>query len=378
MSKPKRVHGIGKKIDNLCKPCVLFLSKRKVTANHITLVSDKVVYIVEPGSDVAFIPLEERFSGYSYYWSKYLMDQQDSDHDIHEYSMAQSPMKTTGLRTFQGAGDIKGLMDIYDLLRHGFVSDDFIQSAEYSAFNLLEEIMTAQRDDNSFIFESYFGTALSSNLFPKALINDAEILQPTILPEGLRKFTGTMAVMEFLLVAREDIDFCVNVDINDRPEYQFLVDLRNRIDEVLKQLGDLLIRNIDITTRGIPKQSVIGYKLVDAEASEFFLAQDIKVTIDLSDVGIPASEIPEWIIYYDEATKHGISKVYQWDYLNLLDDLYLQNGDIRFIEPLLDSYREFYSDFKDDTQYQLSSICGGKDPFVRTFFIESFFPLEIA
>jgi len=153
-------------------------------ANHISWIENQVQYIIDPGTENSRTPLDTRYSGYSFVWSEYFVDGQDSNSDLNDYRIDQSSLKLINMRTFQGAGDIRGLMDIYGVLSQGFIYDSSIQIYEEKASLILNEILKSQRIDKSFIFSPYFGTALNRDIIATPLINDANLLIPYILPDG--------------------------------------------------------------------------------------------------------------------------------------------------------------------------------------------------
>ena len=96
-------------------------------ASHITWVDDQIQYIFDPRvSEINWIPLDNLYSGYSYVWAKYFIVSQDSNEDYYQYINNQ-PLSLTYSRSFQGAGDIRGLIDVYKVLRYGFEYDTLIQ-----------------------------------------------------------------------------------------------------------------------------------------------------------------------------------------------------------------------------------------------------------
>ena len=143
-------------------------------AKHIMIVRDKPVYIYNPNIENSWVYLDH-FSGYSYQWSNYFLDDQGSSHDLYQYRYENSPLRITGFRTFQGAGDIRGLMNVYQVLSHAFSFDIALHEPEKAAFYLLEEILRSQRVDGSFAFSPYFGTSIPTEVFPDPLFNDVKI-----------------------------------------------------------------------------------------------------------------------------------------------------------------------------------------------------------
>jgi hypothetical protein len=332
-------------------------------ALHIGMIFDSVVYVFNPNGGISWSALEEKYSGYTYMWQKYFIDKQDSETDLIQYQTDIAPLKISNMRTFQGAGDIPGLIDVYNLLSHSFILDSELQITERNAFSLVNEIIRAQRADNSFVFSPYFGTALDVSIIADPLINDAELVLPEILPKGLRKFKGSMFVMEFLLQVKKDLDLYAS------DEEMGL--LKVRVDNTLATLAELLIDNIDQTTFGITKNSIVGNNLIAGGGDQFYAISDIHVKVDLSEIYASVDDIPEWVDQFDVYTGLGRSKIYQWDYLYLLNDLFLLNDDKNLIDPLIQSMLMFQSDLLEDDQYQLTAICEGKDAIAKTFFSEN-------
>ena len=338
-------------------------------ASHIGMIFDSVVYVFDPYTGVSWTPLDQRYSGYTYMWQKYFIDKQDSENDLLQYQTGTAPLKITNMRTFQGAGDIPGLMDVYKVLSHSFVSDSTLQIEERNAFCLVSEIINSQREDNGFVFSPYFGTALDEELIARPLINDADLVLPEILPEGLRRFKGSLFVMEFLLQVKRDLTIYTQSN-----EMTFLKD---RVDSVLDSLANLLLENIDHTTFGISKNSVIGNNLLDTGGSYFYAICDVSVTVDMTQCLVMLDEMPDWLYNYDAYSGLGRSKIYQWDYLFLLNDLFQLTNDKYLLNPLLQSMLIFQADFLEDDQYQLSAICEGKDAIAKTFFSENLYEESI-
>ena len=338
-------------------------------ASHIGMIFDSVVYVFDPYAGVSWTPLDQRYSGYTYMWQKYFIDKQDSENDLLQYQTGTAPLKITNMRTFQGAGDIPGLMDVYKVLSHSFVSDSTLQIEERNAFCLVSEIINSQREDNGFVFSPYFGTALDEELIARPLINDADLVLPEILPEGLRRFKGSLFVMEFLLQVKRDLTIYTQSN-----EMTFLKD---RVDSVLDSLANLLLENIDHTTFGISKNSVIGNNLLDTGGSYFYAICDVSVTVDMTQCLMMLDEMPDWLYNYDAYSGLGRSKIYQWDYLFLLNDLFQLTNDKYLLNPLLQSMLIFQADFLEDDQYQLSAICEGKDAIAKTFFSENLYEESI-
>ncbi len=337
----------------------------KITSDyalHIGMIFDSVLYIFDPSKPMSWTQLDNTYTGYTYMWQKYFVYQQDSENDLTQYQTETEPLKITNMRTFQGAGDIPGLMDIYKLLAHSFKRDSELQIVERNAFILINEIIDSQREDGSFAFSPYFGTALDESIIANPLINDVDLVLPNILPEGLRKFKGTMFVLDFLLQAKRDLAIYA-------PSTEFTA-LKERVDNTLNSIANFLIDNIDQTTYGIPRNSIVGSNLLD-DGNHYYTVKDVCVTVDLTDSLISQDEIPEWISHYDSLTCCGNSKLYQWDYLLLLNELFLLNKNEDLIDPLIQAMYVFQEDFLTDNQYQLSAICEGKDAIAKTFFGEN-------
>lgn len=329
-------------------------------ANHIKIVRNKTVYHFTPALNQSWVSLDKLFSGYSYHCEDYFVDSQGLTTDLYQYRYEDSPLRITGLRTFQGAGDIRGLMDIYHVLRHGFKFDHFLQSYEKAAFALLEEILRAQREDGSFIFSPYFGTALPEKVFPSPLFNNAKIEFPAMLPVGLNEFTGTLVVFDFLLKSYKDLRrFSLD-------RFTFLL---NRFDRVLGTTAELLLANIDEQTKGLLKQTVVGTSF-SQNSSPTFEALNVKLEIDLHFANISLNNLPGWIIDFNPLDMTASSKVCQWDYLQYLYEYYQIFEEEEYLDPLLDALELFTQDFQKDQQYQLLSICGVKDAVANVFFRE--------
>ncbi|MCK5159493.1 MAG: hypothetical protein KAR08_10070, partial [Candidatus Heimdallarchaeota archaeon] len=193
----------------------------------------------------------------------------------------------------------------------------------------------------------------------------ADLVLPEILPEGLRRFKGSMFVMEFLLQVKRDLATYTQSD-----EMNFLKD---RVDSVLDSLANLLFDNIDHTTFGIPKNSIIGNNLLDTGGSHFYAISDVSITVDMTQSDMLPDQIPDWLYHYDVYTCLGRSKIYQWDYLFLLNDLFHLTNNKDLLDPLIQSMLVFQADLLEDNQYQLSAICEGKDAIVKTFFSENLY-----
>ncbi|MBN1330656.1 MAG: hypothetical protein JXA54_14375 [Candidatus Heimdallarchaeota archaeon] len=338
--------------------------------NHISWINNQITYIYEAGPEIGWHPLDERFSGYSYIWDKYFVGKQDSQNDYYQYQYDTSPLKITDMRSFQGAGDIRGLMDVYRVLSQGFVYDSNIQFCEEKAMNIIEQILNAKRSDNTFIFSPYFGTAIMTDKMNNPLINDADLILPDILPDGLKRFTGTMTVMSFLLKAYDH--FSKIGAFKDKEKNSYLDNLISKIKNTILDLGKFLLANINPNTLGIPKQSVIAAILLKTGTSQSYITKNIKITINIDSLTFPLSELPNWIFNYNEFSNTGQSYIYQWNYLYLLKDLFVITGNEAFVEPLFKSHELFTLDYLDDKQYQIAAICEGKDAIVRTFFHEDF------
>ncbi|MHA1558050.1 MAG: hypothetical protein ACTSPM_14105 [Candidatus Heimdallarchaeota archaeon] len=81
--------------------------------------------------------------------------------------------------------------------------------------------------------------------------------------------------------------------------------------------------------------------------------------------------MPDWIANYNSLTFLGTSYIYQWDYLTLLKEAFLNLQDPDIVTPIFDSLLLFNEDFSQDDQYQLLSICEAKDAVARTLFTEA-------
>ncbi|NHJ41249.1 MAG: hypothetical protein FK731_14550, partial [Asgard group archaeon] len=359
-------------------PTLITIHNRLVNdyAKHISWVEDQVQYIYDPrNQEFTWIPLDNFFTGYSYYWPEYLIDNQGSENDLRQY-IYNLPLGITNMRSYQGAGDIRGLMDVYNVLSHNFVYDSTIQFCEDKAIKIIDAILKSARDDGGFVFSPYFGTALDESVIETSLIAVAELVGSLVLPLGLNQLTGTLTVMELLLKARNDFQLIgsySNFDLNR----QFKI-IRKNLDKTLETIGNLIVSKIDSKTVGIPKQSVLANSLLyGSNIPPYYTAKPIKITIEIDTSEYTLTELPEWIYSYNYYNNIGLSKIYQWDYLNLLSDLFTITRDTYFITPLFDSLELFKKDFREDNQYQLSAICEGKDPVVRAFFEENFIEADI-
>ncbi|NHJ47113.1 MAG: hypothetical protein FK733_04925 [Asgard group archaeon] len=345
-------------------------------ASHITWIDDQIQYIFDPRvSEINWIPLANHYSGYSYVWAKYFVVSQGSNYDYYQYINDQ-PLSITNSRSFQGAGDIRGLIDVYRVLRYGFEYDELIQYCEEKALQLLEQILNSARNDGGFMFSPYFGTAVDEFILPVTLINDAELIQSLLLPKGMNYFTGTLTTMDFLLEAQDDLE-----KIGSYPfayKNKEFESLKSYLANSLRASGNLLLANINSKTFGIPKQAIVSSKLLyDSIDPPYFTARSVKVYIELESSYIPIGEMPNWVIQFDYFNKIGRSIIYQWDYLEYLKDLYLITKEFEFVVPIFDSLNRFDQDYNDDNQYQLSTICEGKDPVARTFFDEKYIGTSI-
>ena len=303
-----------------------------------------------------------RHQGYSYYWEKYFIDSQGSENDLYAYRYDLSPLKITGTRTYQGAGDMRGLMDVYEVLTHSFSDDDYLQDIERKAFYVLEQIVDSQRADNSFVFSPYYGTSLDESLISDSVINDALLISPSILPEGLEKFTGTMTVMDFLITAQSDLDVFGTEKmsiIND--------EVKVSIQSIIKLFGE----KIEPSTFGIPKQTILGFEYQQDDTTQLYGTKNTMVNVNFLDLYNHNITIPDWIFNYNPFTFLGTSYIYQWDYLNLLQEAFLILEDPEIISPLFESMALFTEDFTQDNEYQLLSICEVKDAVARTFFVDT-------
>ncbi|NHK31972.1 MAG: hypothetical protein FK730_11510 [Asgard group archaeon] len=362
----------------ITEPTLIVTQNRLVNdyAKHISWVENQIQYIYDPrNSEFTWIPLDNPYSGYSYYWPEYLIDNQGSENDLRHYQY-NLPLAIINMRTFQGAGDICGLLDIYQVLSHNFVCDSTIQYCEDKAIKILDQILKSAREDNGFVFSPYFGTALDESILVDTLISDAELIGSLILPDGLNQLTGTLTIMDFLLKSRDDllaIGHYSNRDLNK--EFNAI---KKGLDNALESIGNLIIDNIDSKTCGISKQTVIANSLLlGSNIPPYYSAKPIKITIQIESTSFPLSELPEWIHSYNYYSSIGQSNIYQWDYLNSLSDLYAITRNTYYIAPLFDAVELFDQDLREDDQYQLSAICEGKDPVVRAFFDESYIGTNI-
>ncbi|MHA1121825.1 MAG: hypothetical protein ACTSPC_03350 [Candidatus Heimdallarchaeota archaeon] len=328
---------------------------------HIFYVHNHVTYVFNPQYNDGWTSLPDLYQGYSYYWEKYFIDSQGSENDLYAYRNDKSPLKITGTRTFQGAGDIRGLMDIYKVLSHSFTDDNYLQGFEKESFTILEQILKTQRNDRSFVFSPYFGTALDESLVNNPLINDASIINPDVLPEGLDQFTGTMSVMDFILKAQSDLV----VFGTEKMTY-----LNDQVQSTILSITELFDLMTHRSTMGIPKQTILGNTNPTEHETYYYSAENIVVNINFFDMA-PNILLPDWIANYNPLTFLGTSYIYQWDYLTLLKEAFLnlQNPDI--VTPIFDSLLLFNEDFSQDNQYQLLSICEAKDAVARTLFTEA-------
>lgn len=345
-------------------------------AKHISWVENQVQYIYDPrNSEFTWISLDNLFTGYSYYWPEYFIDNQDSENDLRQY-MYNLPLGITNMRSFQGAGDIRGLMAVYNVLSHNFVCDSTIQYCEDKAIKIIDEILKAARDDGGFVFSPYFGTALDESVIETSLIGDAELVGSLILPCGLNQLTGTLTVAEFLLNACNDL--LAFGSYSSRELYRKLKSTKKILGNTLETIGDLIINKIDSKTLGIPKQSVVANSLLfGSNIPPYYTAKPIKVTIQFDSTEYTLTELPEWIYSYNYYKDIGLSHIYQWDYLSYLNDLFAITRNTYYISPLFESVELYNQDFKEDGQYQLSAICEGKDPVVRAFFEENYIEANI-
>ncbi|MHA1558049.1 MAG: hypothetical protein ACTSPM_14100 [Candidatus Heimdallarchaeota archaeon] len=214
---------------------------------HIFYVHNHVTYVFNPQYNDGWTSLPDLYQGYSYYWEDYFVDSQGSENDLYAYRNDNSPLKITGTRTYQGAGDIRGLMEIYKVLSHSFTDDNYLQGFEKESFTILEQILKTQRNDRSFVFSPYFGTALDESLVNNPLINDASIINPDVLPKGLDQFTGTMSVMDFILKAQCDLV----VFGTEKMTY-----LNDQVQSTILSTTELFDLMTHRSTMGIPKQTI--------------------------------------------------------------------------------------------------------------------------
>jgi len=325
-------------------------------ADHIQYVSNKIVYVFDPTQTLGWTSLSSRFSGYSYVWDKYFIDEQDSLLDLNHY-LYNLPLAITGTRSFQGAGDIRGLMDIFNVLTHSFTLDNN-QFKIDSAYKVLSTILDAQRVDGGFVFSPYYGTSLGPSVITFPLLNDAVAIYPNKLPDGINCFTGTMSVMEFLL----------NI-------YPYVVEyssdaftkLNSRLTLVQTSLGDLFLNNINRDVFGLPKQTIIG-TLAERTTYPLYFVRTIDLSISFEFEYLTPDQMPNWISSYNPVSQIGSTQVYQWDYLELLNSLFFINREERFVVPIIDALNLFTEDYLDDNQYQITSLCGVSDAVARAFF----------
>ncbi|MHA1433546.1 MAG: hypothetical protein ACTSO7_06850 [Candidatus Heimdallarchaeota archaeon] len=334
-------------------------------ADHIEFVSDKIVYILDPTQDLGWTSLSSRFSGYSYVWDKYFIDDQDSLTDLNHY-LYNLPLAITGTRSFQGAGDIRGLMDIFSVLTHSFNLENS-QIKIDNAYRVLTTILDAQRQDGGFILSPFYGTSLEPSIIPTPLLNDAELVYPVILVDGINTFSGSMSIMEFLLWG---YPYVVEYSSKAYPK------LVSRMTLVLTSFGDLFLNNINRDVFGLPLHSIIG---TFAERTTFplYYVKPIDVAISFQLEFLNPDQIPNWINDYNPYTKIGSSHVYQWDYLELLNSLFYINKEERFVNPIIDALTMFNDDYSIDEQYQITSLCGVSDAVARKFFELEFDGLTI-
>ncbi len=329
---------------------------------HIFYVRDHVIYVFNPQYNDSWTPLPDRFQGYSYYSGEYFIDSQGSENDFYAYRNDNSPLKITGTRTYQGAGDIRGLMDVYTLLSHSFTNDDYLQDFEKKSFEILIQIVNAQRSDHAFVFSPYFGSALDESVVLNPLINDAQIINPNVLPEGIDQFTGTMSVMEFLLEAQSDLTIFGTEEMNY---------LNDKLQSTILSITELFELMTHKSTMGIPKQTILGNSNPQEHETHYYSAENILVKINFFDSLTNEILLPDWLENYNTYTFLGTSFIYQWDYLTLLKDAFLNLKDPAIVTPLFDSLVLFSEDFLQDEQYQLLSICEAKDAIARTLFTEA-------
>ncbi|MFW9921676.1 MAG: hypothetical protein ACFFDW_00105 [Candidatus Thorarchaeota archaeon] len=327
-------------------------------SNHIIRVRNTIVYVFDPKYDSSWIPLPDTYSGYTYYWDKYFIDIQGSDSDLYAYKNPNSPLRITDSRTYQGAGDIRGLIEIFNLLSNGFTYESMVSLIEKNAMNILSDILKSQRADFSYALSPYFGTSLDMDVIEEPLINDACVLSMEFMPTGLSEFTGSMSVFQFLLDSKLIID---NFGYEET-----IRNLRNNLDNTIGLLIDLLLSNIDPNTMGIPKQSIIGNEYKVSDSTSLYNIKPIQISVNLENI-----EFPDWVHIVDQGKGLGVTTVNQWQYLELLKEAYLITNNLEAVGPLLDALHLFNSDFQDDYQYQLLSICEVKDAIARTFFKES-------
>lgn len=332
-------------------------------SEHIQRVRNKVVYIFDPTNDISWTALQYRFSGYSYLWDKYFVDTQGSETDLYEYRIDSSPLKLTGLRTYQGAGDIRGLMDVYNVLTHGFNPGGQITGCEIASMDIIAQILKSQREDRAFVFSPYFGTSLDVNILQEPIINDAKLCSPMILPSGLDVFTGSLSVYNFLLEVKEDLaSFGYHSDLSS---------LKVATDNTIRSLTDFITEKINPTTQGIAKQSIIGNTIGVTENMPLYTSMKIQIAIDLSPQIFEEKKLPTWIMNHNIDLNKAYAEVNQWNYLQSLYKAFLLFEEPSFVASIFNSFQVFYEDFIEDQQYQLLAICEVKDAIARTFFIEN-------
>ncbi|MHA1243689.1 MAG: hypothetical protein ACTSP7_03845 [Candidatus Heimdallarchaeota archaeon] len=325
-------------------------------ADHIEYVNNKILYVFDPTEELGWTSLIDRFEGYSYVWDKYFIDEQDSLTDYNHY-LYNLPYAITGTRSFQGAGDIRGLMDIFNVLTHGFNLDNN-QFKVDSAYKVLSTILDAQRIDGAFVLSPYYGTSLDNSIITKPLLNDATLVYPIILPDGINSFTGTMSMMEYLLWVYPYVD---------KYSSNLFTKLQSRLTLVLTSLGDLFLNNVNRDVFGLPQHTIIG-TFSERTIFPLYFVRQIDVSINFQYELLSTDQIPNWINSYNPYTKIGSTHVYQWDYLDLLNSLFFINKEERFVEPIIDAFTIFTDDYASDNQYQITSLCGISDAIARTFF----------
>jgi hypothetical protein len=177
--------------------------------------------------------------------------------------------------------------------------------------------------------------------------------------------------MKFLIETQTDLEKIGSFASSDQNKK--FSELKSTIVNSLKTIGDLLLANINGKTFGIPKQAIVASNILfESYDPPYYTSRTVKIYVELESSYIPIGEMPDWLLSYDYYNKIGRSIIYQWDYLAYLKDLYIITKEFEYIIPLFDSLNRFEQDYIEDNQYQLSTICEGKDPVVRTFFDEKF------
>jgi hypothetical protein len=326
---------------------------------HIRYLTNQTVYLFTPKEVSSWIQLEEKYNGYSYFWEKYMLAEQGLATDLYQYRLDDSPLKITQCRTYQGAGDIRGLMDVYNVLRHSFNNNPSISTNERMSWYLIDEITDSQRIDGSFAISPYFGTKIPVSLLSSPLLNDAKIHSPQLLPEGLNEFIGTQTVLNFLLEVFSDLE---------KYPIDYLSLIKEDLFTAIKSAADLLLSKIDDDTTGIPKQGIVG--VPSPTISELFETKPIYVKIAFSYNQIDLDQLPLWINDYNLLDNVGYTRVHQWDFISIYENLYQIFNNTKYLEPLFNSLITFNNDYFEDQEYQLLAICEVKDAIARLLFSE--------